>query len=563
VALPLELLPSRTGAHPPSTLLCAIGRDYRFKQLNPAWESLLGVSTQDVRAKSFLDWLHPDDRPGALEEFRRLGGDGEAVSFDARVSSRESRYRRFAWSAFDLHDSQGFYAIGRECPEPESKADEMRIRLSGPPDAILFLNGENRIAVVSSETAAVRRILRAEPVGQGLEVLLPMQRLAPESGRPAPLEVTLGPPRRPETPAATSPVAESRWAAAAEHASDAIVIRSSDDLIRGWNRAAEQLYGYTAAEILGRPITLLLPPECVAEDRRLQSRIFRREPVAAYDTERLRKDGSRIEVSVSVAPMSGGLAATAQFAEIARDVSERKDEERRVARQMEEATRSNAELQEYGSILSHDLQEPLHALVAYLGDFRSRFAGRIDEDGAELLAFALDCAEWMRRLTRDLLDHARLGSSNELPGSTNVEELLDNVLTHLRPQIQHAGARVQRGALPDVVAHKTGLGQVFQNLISNALKFRRKEPPQIRVDAENRPGEVLFRVSDNGEGIAPERLRHLFRPSLRRYEDDPYPGLGMGLAIASRIVERHGGRIWAESTPGRGSTFFFSIPARS
>src|SRR5262249_54456348 len=153
---------------------------------------------------------------------------------------------------------------------------------------------------------------------QGVEVVVPMSRLSLDPHRATPMEVTLGPPKRGD-PHELSPAAEGKWASAAEHAPDAIIIRGSDDLIRGWNRAAERLYGYPAGEILGRPLTLLLPPEAAAEDRHLQARVFRREPVAAYDTERLRKDGSRVDVSVSVAPLPGGPAAATQFAEISRD----------------------------------------------------------------------------------------------------------------------------------------------------------------------------------------------------------------------------------------------------
>jgi PAS domain S-box-containing protein len=553
VAFPLELISSRVGSLQSPTLLCAVGRDYRFRQHNVAWEFLLGLTPQELRAKSFLDWLHPDDRQLVLDETRRLGTNGEAVSFDARVSSRESRYRRFAWSAFDLKDPQGFYAIGRECAEAEPRQDEVKIRLSTAPDAVLLLCGDHRTALIGSETPALRRILRSEPAGQAVEIVLPL-------GRRAPVELTLGAPRRTEAP--ESPArGDARWAAAAEHARDAVIIRGSDDLVTGWNHSAEQLYGYTAAEIIGSSMARLLPPERAADDRRLQARLLRQEEVPAYDTERLRKDGSRIEVSVSAAPLPNGSGTPTQFVEIARDVSTSRREERRRLSEADDLARSNAELKEYGSILSHDLQEPLHALLSYLAEFRSRFGGLVDDDGAELLAFAGDCAEWMRSLTRDLLDHARLSIRPDAVGPTDVDELLDEVLIHLRPQIDQAGARVTRGPLPVVPAHKTRLAQVFQNLISNALKFRGAEPPRIRVEAELRPGETLFRIADNGAGISAERQRHLFRPSLRRDEDDPYPDFGMGLSIAAGVVERHGGRIWVESTLGQGSTFFFTIPA--
>ena len=286
------------------------------------------------------------------------------------------------------------------------------------------------------------------------------------------------------------------------------------------------------------------------------------ERTPAFETERLRQDGHRLEVQISVAPLLDGVGAVTGFAEMTRDVSERKREERRLVRKADELARSNAELQEYGAILAHDLQEPLAALVSYLGDLRSRFTGQPDDEVGALAVFALDAAEWMRRLTRDLLELARLAIPDQGLGPVEVENLLDEVLNNLRPQIQKAGARVLRGILPPVRAHRTQLGQVFQNLISNAIRYRSAAPAQVRVEAEERPGEVLFRISDNGVGIAPDRLRQIFRPMLRRHEEELQPGLGMGLPIASKIVERHGGRMWAESTPNQGSTFFFTLPTR-
>jgi PAS domain S-box-containing protein len=506
-----------------------------------------------LSAKPFLDWIHPEDRRVALDETRRLHLDGDAVSFDARVASRESRYRRFSWNAFAFRDRQIFYAIGQETPEPEagSPPGGLRVRLPSSPDGILFVTGESRVAVIAADTPAVRRVLDSGS-GRGVEILLP------RSERAGPLEVALGPPG----PGERSPDVEYPWASVPATAEDAILVRSPEDLVTAWNPAAERLYGYAAKDIVGHSVSLLVPPECAGEDRRLRGRILGGERTPAFETERLRQDGHRLEVQISVAPLLDGVGAVTGFAEMTRDVSERKREERRLVRKADELARSNAELQEYGAILAHDLQEPLAALVSYLGDLRSRFTGQPDDEVGALAVFALDAAEWMRRLTRDLLELARLAIPDQGLGPVEVENLLDEVLNNLRPQIQKAGARVLRGILPPVRAHRTQLGQVFQNLISNAIRYRSAAPAQVRVEAEERPGEVLFRISDNGVGIAPDRLRQIFRPMLRRHEEELQPGLGMGLPIASKIVERHGGRMWAESTPNQGSTFFFTLPTR-
>jgi PAS domain S-box-containing protein len=561
VAIPVEQSSSEAGSLSSGTLVCLIGRDYQFQQLNQGWQFLLGWAPEEIRARSFLEWLHPDDRRIALDEFHRLGVAGEAVAFDARVTSKKSLYPRISWNAFALPDPQGICAIGRELPPPPAPSEAVRVKLSSAPDGIILLSGENRVALISAETEAVRRVLRTDPRGQSLEILIPRSLLASDPGRPQPLELSLGPAQGSEAkdrPQAT----EFAWVNGAEHAPDALILRGSDDIVTGWNRAAEDLYGYTRTEVVGQPIARLVPPELVSEDRRVRARLVRGERVPPYDTERLRKDGSRIEVSVSVTPLSIDGAPAAQFMELGRDLSDRKREERRLNRRADDLTRSNAELKDYASVLAHDLQEPLHATAAYLEDLRSRFADPLGKEGADVLSLARDSVEWMRGLSRDLLKYARLEIPDEAMEATEVEKVLQEVLTNLHPQTQEANAQILMGPLPVVHAHRTQLAQVFQNLLSNALKFRSPEPPQIRLEAEERPGEVLFRISDNGIGIDPGRLRQIFGPSLKRHEGQPFPGLGMGLAIARKIVERHGGRIWAEATVGRGSTFFFALPAR-
>ena len=189
-----------------------------------------------------------------------------------------------------------------------------------------------------------------------------------------------------------------------------------------------------------------------------------------------------------------------------------------------------------------------------------RHRGRLDSDADEFIAFAVDGAERMQTLIRDLLAYSRVGSRGSTPAPTSLVEVFDAAVANLRAAIEESGAEVTRGPLPTLSADASQLTQLFQNLIGNALKFRREVEPRIHVAAEVSEEVTTFSVSDNGIGIEPEYLERIFEIFQRLHTRDDYPGTGIGLAICRRIVEHHQGRIWVESEPCAGTTFYFTVP---
>jgi PAS domain S-box-containing protein len=234
--------------------------------------------------------------------------------------------------------------------------------------------------------------------------------------------------------------------------------------------------------------------------------------------------------------------------------------ERAVAERTLELSRSNAELEQFAYVASHDLQEPLRMVASYTQLLAERYRGRLDSDADEFIGYAVDGAVRMQALINDLLTYSRAGATAEPHGEVDCDLVLTRTLENLRGAIQESAAKIETSALPTVWGDAMQLGQVFQNLIGNAIKFRGPEPPMVRVSATDAGDAWLFRIRDNGIGIDPKYSDRIFALFQRLHSRDEFPGTGIGLALCKKIVEQHGGELGFESTPGNGSTFYFTIP---
>ncbi len=247
---------------------------------------------------------------------------------------------------------------------------------------------------------------------------------------------------------------------------------------------------------------------------------------------------------------------------VVRDVTDRKRAESDLRRMMDELTRSNEELQQFAYVASHDLQEPLRMITSYVQLLAKRYQGKLDADADEFIAYAVDGTHRMQALINALLAYSRVGTQGKPFVATDCERVLQQALDNLQLAIADNHAEVTHDPLPTIQGDPVHLIALFQNLISNAIKFHGTEPPRVHIMAGRYNLGWLFSVRDNGIGIAPQYVERIFVIFKRLHTAAEYPGTGIGLAICKKIVERHNGRIWVESVSGDGATFYFYLPAK-
>lgn len=349
---------------------------------------------------------------------------------------------------------------------------------------------------------------------------------------------------------------EARLRSYFDAAPQAILAVSETGAIKLVNLSTEQMFGYSRIELLGQPIEMLLP-EALRAAHVEHRKGFYGQPHTRTSGHGLalsgrRKDGSEfpVEVGLGFVNTEEGVLGLGLVTDITA-----------VTRTAHELRRSNEELEQFAYLASHDLQEPLRMVTGYLELLERRYRDQLDDDAREFIRIAVDGAARMRGLIKDLLRFSRVGTQAVEIRGVPCAGLLKDAVANLEAAIEGSGAQVTWDEMPVIPADPGLLTQVFQNLIANAIKFQKTGAPEIHVSAQFHHGEHHFSVRDNGIGIEKDHADRIFRIFERLHSADTYPGTGVGLAITKRIVERHGGRIWLESTPGAGCTFFFSVPA--
>jgi PAS domain S-box-containing protein len=321
------------------------------------------------------------------------------------------------------------------------------------------------------------------------------------------------------------------------------------------NREIERMFGYAREELLGQLVEVLVPTPQRGHHPTLR-RTFDADPHsrpmgAGRDLHARRKDGVEFPVEIGLTPIETDQGRSVLASVI--DIGPRKMAE-------EELRRSNHELEQFAYVASHDLQEPLRTVASFVQLLARRYRDRLDADGLEFIDFAVGGVTRMQRLIEDLLRFSRVGMRPATLVAVDAGAAVGAAQGNLLAAIEESGATVESGPLPVVLADPGQLEQLFTNLVGNALKFRGAEPPRVRVDAERDGRWWRFGVSDNGIGIEAQYFQRIFVIFQRLHARDAYPGTGVGLAICKKIVERHGGRIWVESSPGAGASFFFTLP---
>ena len=469
------------------------------------------------------------------------------------------------------------------------------------PNAMVMADSDGRIVLVNSQTEKLFGYSRDELLGNSVDMLVPERFRSTHPGhrrafygdlksRPMgtgrdlfalrkdgsefPVEIGLNPVTTDEGVFVLAAVVditerrrlEERFRQVVEAAPNAMVMADREGRIVLVNAQTEKLFGYVREELFGKAIETLVPDRfrIVHHDYRAAyfNELKPRPMGTGRDLYGLRKDGSEFPVEIGLNPVRTSEEVFVLAAIV--DISQRKHAEQELLRRTEELARSNHDLEQFAYVASHDLQEPLRAVAGPLQLLQRRYQGQLDGRADEFIAHAVDGATRMQTLIDDLLAYSRVGRVGAARQLTDCSEVLNQALKRLSVALTESGAQVNCGELPTVQGIPAQLTLLFQNLVGNAVKFRDKDRP-IRIDIGAQPqgDEWVISVKDNGIGIDSQYFERIFLIFQRLHSRTEYPGTGLGLALCKRIVEQHGGRIWVESAPGSGATFFFTLSAKT
>ena len=340
----------------------------------------------------------------------------------------------------------------------------------------------------------------------------------------------------------------------------AILLLDSEGNIENWNKGAEKIKGYKAEEVIGKNFSLFYTPE----DQRIKKpqmliNLARTNGRSFDEGWRIRRDGSRFWGSITITAIYDEQQNVLGFTKLTRDLTDKMLAAEAISQHMDQLQIKNHELEQFVYIASHDLQEPLLTVSNFIALLKAEYGHLHDEDATMYMGFIEQAADRMRGLIKDLLDYSRIGKIKETE-QVNVNELLQYIKNDLDNLITLTGAQINYNHLPTVKGYRTELGQLFQNLITNAIKFSKKDvTPVIDITAKPHNNGWQFTVKDNGIGINDRYKEKIFLIFQRLHTRDDYPGNGIGLANCKKIAAMHNGDIDVRSVPGQGSEFYFTL----
>ena len=342
---------------------------------------------------------------------------------------------------------------------------------------------------------------------------------------------------------------------------DAIISLDLRHIVVTWNDSAERMFQHARHEALGLPVGQLLPIDQREEFNALLQRAHLKESVTPLLARHVRKDGMTIDLSIMISPIVDPNGRVSGASVIARDVSDRVAAENELNALLGRLQQTNEELRQFAYVASHDLREPLRTVRSFCQLLQEKYDGQIDEEADSWIRFMSDATVRMQQLIDDLLEYSRLESNAQPPSATDFQQAVNDAVMNLSVAIGEANATVECGTLPTLQAEHSQVIQLFQNLIENALKYRRDDnPPRVNVSATEKDEWWQFSVVDNGIGIQPEFHEKVFEMFRRLHAPGRFDGTGIGLSFCRKIVNRHGGKIWIESPPDGGTIVHFTMP---
>ena len=462
----------------------------------------------------------------------------------------------------------------------EERAAEARFKdlVEAAPDALVIVDQDGVIQRVNVQTENLFGYTRDELVGRQVDMLLPENWRTEQQmhgftkdGRDFPVEIKLGPVQTENgvlISAAIRDVTERRkleeqrfrLASIVDSAADAIIGTNLDGNITSWNAAAEKLFGYTASEIIGTNVAILVPPQREAEKEQIMEAVSHGD-VQHADTVRRRKDGSNVDVSVTRSPVHDSGGVLIGHSKSVRDITQRRLAEASLAKAKDEAVTANRELEAFSYSVAHDLRAPLRGMNGFAQVLIDQYADKLDADGRDWLEEIKLNARRMGELIDALLSLSRVTRSALHRERVDLSAMVRAAFARLAQADPNRNVELVVERQLDVEADPTLTRALVENLVGNAWKFSaNNSSPKIEVGLAQKNGESAFFVRDNGAGFDMAFANKLFTAFQRLHAVTEFPGTGIGLATVQRIVHRHGGRAWAEGEVDVGATFYFTLP---
>jgi len=586
----------------------------RIVEINDAALNLLGYSRDEILSGKVVwaqltppEWHQVDATAveqllksgvGALREKEYIRKDGKRVPVLVGSAMVEGEARLALSFILDLTERKESQDAIERLHAAQANDARFRALLETAPDAMVIVDATGAITIVNGQAETLFGYSRTELVGQPIERLMPERfrgghpahrgayfrehRVRPmgaelelygcrKDGSEFPIEVSLSPLETDAGLLVSSAIRDiserkkaeqqrASLAALVESSDDAIIGKSLDGLVTSWNDGARRLFGYTATEIVGQPISLIVPANYSHEFAGILRAVSGGE-VQRIETVRRRKNGSLVDVSLTISPVRNATGGVVGIVKVARDVTERRRAERELAHAKETAEAASRELEAFSYSVAHDLRAPLRGMNGFAQVLLDEYKDKFDADGQDWLNEILLNANRMGALIDALLSLSRVTRSDFRRESVDLSNLARVTLSSLAAQDPSRSVELVIQDRLLAQADSALISALFENLLSNAWKFTSKaENARIAVGCNASEGERVFYVRDNGAGFDMAYAQKLFAPFQRLHSNREFPGTGIGLATVQRIVHRHGGRIWAEASTGAGATFYFTLP---
>ncbi|WP_339736286.1 PAS domain S-box protein [uncultured Sunxiuqinia sp.] len=490
----------------------------------------------------------------------------------------------------------GISQVIRKMNHFEMASSRAQDLLETAPDAMVIVNQQGQIVLVNAQTERLFSYRKEELLGKAVEILIPDSFIEnhrqyrqhyilhpktrsmgqgtelygkQKDGSTFPVEISLSPLITAEGTFVSAAIrdisdrkrAELKFRKLLESAPDAMVIVSESGLIQLVNAQVENIFGYQKKEIIGSPVEMLIPTRFRRQHGKHRQSFFSNPKIrpmgVGLELFGLHKNGHEFPVEISLSPLETeeGVLVSAAI----RDISQRKKTEKAMHTYNNELQIKNKELEQFAYVASHDLQEPLRTVKNFIALLDKQYSERFDENAAQYFKFISQATTRMEELVIGLLDYSRIGQNKKMT-TVNCQTLIDDIRQDLSSRIEDTRTSFEVDHLPVIRGYKTELRLLFQNLIANAIKFRKEGcQPHIKISAQQADNCSQFQVQDNGIGIADKHRQKIFVIFQRLHSRDKYEGTGIGLAHCQKIVDLHGGKIWVDSQPGEGSSFYFTI----